>query len=588
MAVTAYGTNHPLAVKTWERGLTAEWLKALRIAPLIGADKNSIIQLKDISTKGAGDRITFGLKYQLTGRGVTEGITLEGNEEALQTGNAALSINELAHAVRVKAEDTIEQQRVLFNLRQEAKESIVDWYATRMAATFFIHACGYTGRNMTLIGRPISNLGPLYWGFNEVQAPSENRWIIAGGKATEAELEEGDGFNLQYIDHMVEWARLANPMIRPVRVDGDEWYVLYMHPSQVTQLRTNTDSGQWLDITKSNYRGTRENNPIVKGSLGRYNNVVLRSDEFVTAGLNADGTENTNVRRAVLLGAQSLVMGFGRNFGPNRFRTDEEYFDYKRELGVAVRTVFGMKKTRYSFCGNEAAEDYGTIVLSTFSPKSSGRITPPSGGGGGVTNVAANDGLTGSIAGDTLTIGIANAGIQGAKIANSAINTARLADKAVNTAKLDDATVTGAKIAANTIAIGNMAGDGKSSNTYYRGDGQWQTPSGGTPAADSITTEMLKDGAVTNAKIGDVAAGKISGTITTAQIGDKQVTGAKIADKGVASGQLADAVNASLTKADNAVPTSRKINTTAPLGGGGDLTADRTITYTAGQSDSKK
>ena len=565
MAVTAYGTNHPLAVKTWERGLTAEWLKALRIAPLIGADKNSIIELKDISTKGAGDRITFGLKYQLTGRGVTEGITLEGNEEALQTGNQALSINELAHAVRVKAEDTIEQQRVLFNLRQEAKDSIVDWYATRMAATFFIHACGYTGRNMTLIGRPVTNLAPLYWGFNEVLPPSENRWIIAGGKATEADLAEGDGFNLQYIDHMVEWARLANPMIRPVRVDGDEWYVLYMHPSQVTQLRTNTDSGQWLDITKSNYRGTRENNPIVKGSLGRYNNVVLRSDEFVTAGLNPDGTENTNVRRAVLLGAQSLVMGFGRNFGANRFRTEEEYFDYKRELGVAVKTIFGMKKTRYSFCGNEGAEDYGTIVLSTFSPKSSGKITPPSGGGGGgVTKVTASDGLSGSIDGDTLKIGINNAGIQGTKIANSAINTARLADKAVNTAKLDDATVTGAKIAANTIAIGNMAGDGKSSNTYYRGDGQWQTPAGGTPAAGSITTEMLEDGAV-----------------TTVKIGDKQVTGAKIADKGVASGQLADAVTASLTKADNAVPTSRKINAGSGLSGGGALTGDVTIQVAA-------
>lgn len=558
MAVTAYGTNHPLAVKTWERGLTAEWLKALRIAPLIGADKNSIIQLKDISTKGAGDRITFGLKYQLTGRGVTEGITLEGNEEALQVGNQALSINELAHAVRVKAEDTIEQQRVLFNLRQEAKDSIVDWYATRMAATFFIHACGYTGRNMTLIGRPITNLAPLFWGFNEVMAPSENRWIIAGGKNTEAELADGDGFNLQYIDHMVEWARLANPMIRPVRVDGDEWYVLYLHPSQVTQLRTNTDSGQWLDITKSNYRGTRENNPIVKGSLGRYNNVVLRSDEFVTPGLNADGTENTNVRRAVLLGAQSLVMGFGRNFGPNRFRTEEEYFDYKRELGVAVKTIFGMKKTRYSFCGQDAAEDYGTIVLSTFSPKSSGKITPPTpGGGGGVTKVDASGGITGSIAGDTLTVTIADGAIAGTKIQNNAINSARLADNAVTTGKIGDSQIT----------IGKMAGEGKSSNTYYRGDGQWQTPPSGTPAADSITTEMIKNGAVTDAKIGGVAAGKISGTIATAQIADKAVTGAKL-----------DAAY---------VPTSRKITAGNGLSGGGDLTADRTIAV-ASQAESKK
>src|ERR1700733_2511266 len=102
MSTTTYGVNDALAVKLWGKDLAVEALKATPIAPLIGNTSDSIIQKKTELSKGPGDQITYGLRTQLQGDGVTEGEALEGNEESLSTYSDALVINELAHAVRVK------------------------------------------------------------------------------------------------------------------------------------------------------------------------------------------------------------------------------------------------------------------------------------------------------------------------------------------------------------------------------------------------------------------------------------------------------------------------------------------------------
>lgn len=360
MAVTSYGVNDALAVKLWSKRLAVEVSKATPIAPLIGTGSNAIIQLKDETQKGSGDKVTFGLRRQLVGDGVTENQVLEGNEEALGTYSDAILINELAHAVRVKNEQTIDAQRVPFNLRQEANDGLVDWYADRMSMCAFIHWGGYTAPTMAFEGRTVT-LSSVHWGFNSPVAPAASRKILAGDQANDESLTSADVFDLSLIDKAVEKAKLANPKIRPVRVNGESVYVLYLHPTQVTSLRTNTQTGQWLDIQKAAYMGSRAKNPIFDGSLGMYNGVVLREAEHVVPGVNSStGATISTVRRAVLLGAQSAVAAFGMRKAPNKYKMVEELFDYQRELGVSVQTVFGMKSTIFD------SVDFGKIVISTY------------------------------------------------------------------------------------------------------------------------------------------------------------------------------------------------------------------------------
>lgn len=70
----------------------------------MGKDPRSAIQIVDDMQKGPGDRLTIGLRMQLTGAGVLADGTLEGNEESLTTYSDNLVINQLRHAVRSDGE----------------------------------------------------------------------------------------------------------------------------------------------------------------------------------------------------------------------------------------------------------------------------------------------------------------------------------------------------------------------------------------------------------------------------------------------------------------------------------------------------
>ncbi len=360
MATTNFGVNDALANKLWSKKLSVETSKATAIAPLMGTSSNSIIQIKNETQKAAGDKVTFGLRRQLVGDGVSEDETLEGNEEGLSTYSDALYINELAHAVKVKNDgNTIDAQRVPFNLRQEANDGLTDWYSDRLSMMAFVQWGGYTAPKLPFEGRMVT-LKPVHYGFNTPLIPSPGRIIRAGGKAADEELTEDDIFDLTLIDKAVERAKLANPKIRPVKINGEKMYVMYLHTTQVTSLRTNTSDGQWLDITKAAYTGSRAKNPIFDGSLGVYNGVILREAEHVVPGVSSNGKMVDNVRRAVLLGAQSAVTAYGMKNNPDKFKRVEELFDYQRQLGVSAQTILGMKKTRFE------GEDFGTIVVSTY------------------------------------------------------------------------------------------------------------------------------------------------------------------------------------------------------------------------------
>src|SRR6185437_16297849 len=87
LANTSYGVNDPLAVKLWSKRLAVEALKTTWLAKFMGKTASSVLQIKDETQKSAGDKITYGLRMQLTGLGVVGDGTLEGNEEALTTYN---------------------------------------------------------------------------------------------------------------------------------------------------------------------------------------------------------------------------------------------------------------------------------------------------------------------------------------------------------------------------------------------------------------------------------------------------------------------------------------------------------------------
>ncbi|MGV7034850.1 N4-gp56 family major capsid protein [Methylobacterium symbioticum] len=356
---TAYGANDAMAVKLWSKKLAVEANKSIDIDPLIGEGDGSVIQEKTEMKKGNGDQVTFGLRMQLKGSGFSSSDVAEGNGEQLGTNSDKVTIDELGHVVGVKSENTIDQQRVPFNLREQARSGLADWFQTRKTVCFFNHVCGFTPANQGANAKKFT-------ANNVVTAPSAGRIFRPNGRANDAALVAGDIMTLDLIDKAVELAKTGGQgkkvMIRPVVVKGKKYYILYLASEQITSLRTNTNAGQWLDIQKAAMAGMQSSeSPIFSGALGEYNGVILREAQDITAGVSADGLSAVaNTRRAVLLGAQAATIAYGKAGGDTRYRWNEELLDHKRNLEVSAWAIWGMKKTTYN------GDDFGTIVIPTY------------------------------------------------------------------------------------------------------------------------------------------------------------------------------------------------------------------------------
>lgn len=353
MAKTEFGTNHALAVKLWSKKLMAESIAATWVGKFIGNSKSSLLYRKDELSKSAGDQITYGLRMKGTGAGVLGDDTLEGQEESAITYSDAIKINQLRHAFRSAGKAS--EQRVPFDMRQENMELLRDWFAERYDTCWANHLAGNT------VATDLR-----YTGNNATVAPSANHIIRQGGHALASSISTVDTFGVSLIDACVARAKtmdqLTTPatIINPLKIDGEDHYVMFLHPYQVRDMRVSTTTGQWLDIQKAvTSGGEKTKNGIFTGALGMYNNVVLH--EWTRLPLACDTTTAVaNTRRAVFAGAQAGCIAFGKGEGSvDKMSWYEELFDYGNQLGVSAGGVFGIKKTRFN------SQDFSTIVVET-------------------------------------------------------------------------------------------------------------------------------------------------------------------------------------------------------------------------------
>ena len=353
MAKTEYGVNHPMAVKAWQKVLSVEALKRTSFWNLIGSKPTSVIHQKDELSKGKGDQITFGLRMQLTGEGRQGNEVQEGHEEDLSIFTDAVVIDTLRHAVRSDSDSSISQQRVPFTIRDEMLDALADWYANRFDTAWVNQMCGYTPETRT-----------KFTGNQAVVAPDATHIVRQSARTTDETLVAGDEFTLTMIDRAVERAGTLAVPIRPADLgNGAKYYVCVLHDYQVTDLRIDAaTAGNWFDIQQSAMQGGDiTGNPIFSGALGVYNQTLLLKNNRITQGVHSStGAAETDVRRAVFMGAQAGALAFGQNHSPNRLNWVEKFFDYEEQLGVQAKSIWGMKKTRFN------SLDYASVVLASY------------------------------------------------------------------------------------------------------------------------------------------------------------------------------------------------------------------------------
>lgn len=348
MAQTLYPVNHPLARKTWSSDLMKQIIGKTSIMKFFGTSSNSLIQVKN-ELKGSGDKITFGLRALGTGTGVSGNSTLEGNEEGLTTYSDSVILDHLRHAFRTGGE--IDEQRVPFNVREECREALSDWWAERLEYWFFNQLVGNTAQTDT-----------RYTGMQSVTALDTTDKVIGGGHSTTASLGTDSTFSLRLIDLAVEKAKTRTYKMRPININGGNYYVAFLSEYQMTDLRREySANGSFGEVFKAAMGGSNyKDNPIISGAEFVYNNVLIYSSPYLPSVVTTSAGASTGAN-AVLCGAQAMVAAFGKGYGQSNFSWTEESFDYGDKFGVKAGLIGGLKRTIFN------SLDFGVVPITTYS-----------------------------------------------------------------------------------------------------------------------------------------------------------------------------------------------------------------------------
>lgn len=362
MSATEFALNAPLAVQRWSTSLSVETAKNSYFAPFIGSTPDSLLVYKDELQKGAGEKITVGLRMKLAAEGIEGDNTIEGSatgEEALVFFNDSLFIDQLRKGTKSKGR--MSEQRVPYSMRKEGRDALAVWWAEEYDELIIYYLSGARGIATAGLHRATSFTGRAN---NTLQAPDAAHLSWGGVATSRATLTNTDKMSLASVERLVASSELTDPMIQPFRVNGQKKFVLLMHTIQAYQMRTGTSENDWLAIHKATDAGEASGSMIYKNALGEYADVVLHKHRNVVTFSDGGSGGTLTYGRALFMGAQAGIVAHGQDGGPGRYTWNEETDDRGNALAITAGAIFGVKKARYN------SKDFGVFAHDCYMPLS--------------------------------------------------------------------------------------------------------------------------------------------------------------------------------------------------------------------------
>jgi N4-gp56 family major capsid protein len=386
MARTIIGVNDPKAVKKWAGLLAMDTsAKSYFNSKMMGrgADAEVPIQILTDLESDAGETISYDLLAELTMAPVEGEDDLEGKEERQRFYTDNIYVDQARCGVNTGGRMT--RKRTLHNLREKARRQQSGWWARLFDELLFIYLSGARGSNENYLV-PVGYTGRAN---NALKAPDgEHRIYGFDGTdlpTTSATIEVTDTFDVKILDRAVTRALTQGggasgvPSMQPCKINGEDTFVCVMHTWQEDDLRSNSATGQWMDIQKAAAASEGRNSPLFKGSLGMYRGVVLHSHKNVvrfnsgvamggfvpTTGAAENSLTTTATARALFMGAQAGVVAFGSPGTNLRFDWFEETRDNGDKVVISTSSIFGTKKVTFDTDEAVAAQDFGVFALDT-------------------------------------------------------------------------------------------------------------------------------------------------------------------------------------------------------------------------------
>lgn len=315
MAKTTIATSHGLTNEQWEASLFTTYQEKTFFSRFKGTDTNAIVQVKRELQKSAGDAINFGLAGTLSGAGVSGNNTLgtgdTSNEEAMNFYDQRVVIDQIRNGTRIAG--IMDEKRVAFNMRNQAKSQLTEWMARNEDAALF------TAVNTadTVLTSFITGTGLTVDAIidmkKEAMFPSDAN--IGVGQKTRK--------------------------LKPFTLEmGEEVFVLGVNPADAAALKKSADFKTYQ--YHGNVRGG--DNPIFTGALGNVNGVIIHEHSGFAVGA------------PVLMGAQALLLAYGKEI-----MYGEDTFDYDNQTGFMIGSVRGVALTKFEDTVDASTGSFGAI-----------------------------------------------------------------------------------------------------------------------------------------------------------------------------------------------------------------------------------
>ena len=315
-----------LQVSRWAKELQSEVSKGVYFSKFMGEGPGNAIHVKQME-EGKGKDVTFGLVSQLSGSAITGDSSLEGNEQSLSTYSNTVSTNQKRLAVRDTGK--FANSKVLYDFRSTALDLLKTQYAELIDADIFSALTKTSGTHAYYYSASTSA-----YASSDPKAQTLTNISLADISAMKTLAQIGGS---------------ANYRMRPIRVDGNDYYVLVLHPEVAYDL-FELDEFQQMQ-REAQQRG--ESNPLFSGALGIYNGVVIHAHEGVNTFDNGGGAAVKGSRN-LFMGAQAACFAESSDM-----MWVEKTFDYGNQLGISASKIYGVDISDYN------SKDYGVIQYLT-------------------------------------------------------------------------------------------------------------------------------------------------------------------------------------------------------------------------------
>ena len=381
MAQTFVGVNNPVTVKKWQAAVTLDVSQKsyfnkrfLGMASEGESTKMPIKVLLDLQ-QSEGDTITYNVITELKATAIEGDNQLRGKAESQKILSDKVVIDQARTAVSTGGKMT--RKRTLINLRNVARQQISNYWGRVQDENFFVYLSGARGVNPNFTY-------PLGWkgrASNPLTPPDQYHQLFGQGAGnplptSNSTLQSTDIMSLDLITRAKVLADSQGggatniAVLQPCAYGGEEamgmeeTFVMVMSTYQEQDLRTNTTTGQWVDIQKSLATALGNKSPLVTGSMGMWDKVVLHSHRNAIRFNNWGAAGNIFGNRALFMGANAGAIAYGSPGNDMRFDWMEALEDHGNELVIASSCIFGVKKCSFDY-GNGISQDIGVFALDT-------------------------------------------------------------------------------------------------------------------------------------------------------------------------------------------------------------------------------